>query len=239
MKFESYYSSSMGNLYCVTAANGKRLLVECGCTWAKLQKAINYKLENIAGCLLTHEHADHSKAVEDVIRAGIDVYSGMGTLKALDIDWCRHTNPIHSKHAFRIGDTFNVFPFAIDHDAKEPLGFVISTPFVCDQTLLFATDTRSIKPKFALAFDIIAICCGYDGAVLRQREADGTIDPSLAKRLLVSHLEKQVALDYIDKFCNLSKCTEIFLLHMSKSNIDAEKTRQEFESNFFVKTVIA
>lgn len=56
MRFESFYSSSTGNLYCVTAANGKRLLIECGVTWRKLIKALSYDLTNIEACLISHEH---------------------------------------------------------------------------------------------------------------------------------------------------------------------------------------
>ena len=85
MKFQSYYSSSMGNLYEVVAANGQRLLIECGCTWKKLQKALSYDLTNIAGCLLTHEHKDHSKAVEDVMENAIDVWASEGTFEAIHL----------------------------------------------------------------------------------------------------------------------------------------------------------
>ena len=173
--------------------------------------------------------------------AGIDVYASEGTFKAIDelLPLHRRAKVIRNKVSFRVGETFNVFPFAVDHDAKEPMGFVISTPFVCDQTLLFVTDARSIKPKFGLAFDIIALCCSYDVAVLRQREAAGTIDPTLAKRLLLSHMEQETTKLYLRKSCNLLKCTEIHLLHMSGDNIDKEKVRSEIESEFFTKTFIS
>ena len=49
MKLICHASSSTRNLYCITAANGQRLLVECGVTWAKLQKALNYKAERRPG----------------------------------------------------------------------------------------------------------------------------------------------------------------------------------------------
>ena len=56
MKFIAHASSSSGNLYCVTAANGKRILIECGVAWKKLQKALGYKLNNVEACLISHEH---------------------------------------------------------------------------------------------------------------------------------------------------------------------------------------
>lgn len=240
MKFKAYYSSSKVNLYCVTAANGKRILIECGVTWAKLQKALSYDLTNIVGCLLTHEHSDHSKAIEDVLTAGIDVYASEGTFKAIDesLHLHRKANVVRDKGAFIIADTFDVFPFEVNHDAKEPLGFVVYDSS-SKENLLFVTDTRSIKPRFGLAFDIIAICCGYDVAVLRQREASGDIDPSLAKRLLTSHMEQETTKAYIRDQCCTDKLTEIHLLHMSGDNIDKERVRAEIEAEFFTKTYIA
>jgi len=235
MKFQSFYSSSMGNMYVVTAANGQRLLIECGVTWAKLQKALNYKLGNIAGCLLTHEHKDHSKAVENVLDAGIDVYASACTFEALGV-LHRKAHVIEELKGIIIADEFRVFPFEVNHDAAQPFGYIIQAD---GESLLFVTDTRSIKPKFSIAFDIIAICCSYDVAVLRQRETAGTIDHTLAKRLLTSHMEQETTKTYLRDYCCLDKCTEIHLLHCSRDNLDAEKIRAEIESEFFTRTVIA
>ena len=234
MKFKAYYSSSMGNLYCVTAANGRRLLVECGVTWAKLQKALNHKLGNITGCLLSHSHADHSKSVEDVMTAGIDVYSSLPTFEALGVAENRKANIVGDKDRFAIGDTFEVFSFVLHHDVPI-LGFIVHAD---GEDLLFITDTMMVKQRFGLAFSIVVICCSYDVAVLREREATGDIDPSLAKRLLLSHMEQETTKLYLRESCCMDKCTEIFLLHMSKSNIDQERTRAEFEKLFFCKTFI-
>ena len=105
--------------------------------------------------------------------------------------------------------------------------------------MLFVTDASVIVPNFGEAFSIISICCNYDGEILHALEEAGKINTELAKRLLTSHMEKQVAMDYIDKYCNIKKCTEIHLLHMSPSNIKAERVRKEFEAEFMVKTLIA
>jgi len=56
MKFIQHYSGSSGNLYEVVSNNGKRLLIEAGVVWAKVQKALRYDLKSISGCLLSHEH---------------------------------------------------------------------------------------------------------------------------------------------------------------------------------------
>ena len=178
--------------------------------------------------------------------AGIDVYASEGTFKAIDelLPLHRRAKVIRGKERFLIAKTFEVLPFVLInlegelcHDAAEPMGFKIID--VTDgEEMLFVTDARSIVPKFGVEYSIVAICCSYNLAILRQREADGTIDPSLAKRLLVSHMSVETTKAYLRDCCCLDKCTEIFLLHMSKSNIDQERTRAEFEKLFFCKTFI-
>lgn len=242
MKFESFYSSSRANAYVVTAANGKRLLIECGCTWKKLLKALDYKLENVVGCLLSHEHQDHAKAVEDVLEAEIDVYSGYLTNEALGIEEHRKAKFISpgrdTGHTFAIENVFDVIAFNVEHDAVEPLGFAIHDRS-SKEDMLFVTDTSHIKLQFALQFNIIAICCSYDGELLAKLEAGDKINTELAKRLLTSHMEQEVTKSYLRDCCNLGKCTEIHLLHMSGENINQEKVRAEIEAEFFIKTLIA
>ncbi len=237
MKFDQLYSSSSGNLYMVTAANGKRLMIECGVTWPKILKALGHDLSDIVGCLLTHEHKDHSKAIRDVMVAGIDVYASEGTIKALGVFGGRKATAIEGGRPYRglVEDTFSVYPFNINHDAAEPLGFIISH---LDENLLFVTDTSHIKQSFSCPFNTIAIECSYNKEYLAKRVKEETINEDLAKRLLTSHMEEKEAMRYLAEFCDLSKCSEIHLLHLSQSNIHAEKIRQEIKSKFFIETVI-
>jgi len=234
MKLQQHYSSSSGSLYTVTARSGRRLLLECGVTWPKLQKALDYDLASIDGCLLSHEHKDHSKAVRDVLRAGISVTTGHGTFDALGLDVERNVGVVGNQARAWVGE-FDVYAFEVNHDAAEPLGFVIMAD---SEYLLFATDTSHIRQRFLIPCDIIAIECSYDQDVLKERVDADDINETLAKRLLTSHMSKQNAIHYIADFCNRSKCREIHLIHMSRDNIDAEKARQEVEDRFFIETII-
>ena len=232
MKFNQHYSGSKGNLYEVVANNGERLLIDPGVTWKKLQAALNYDLSNISGALCSHEHKDHCKAVEDVTGAGIDVYASKGTLGALDIPK-RRTHELHAETQ-KIG-CFAVHSFRSNHDAVHPLLFIVLAD---DEALLFATDTSHIAQRFWTHLSIIAIECSYEKAILNKMVKEGKVHEELAKRLINSHMEKDNAIDYLDKYCNLSKCHEIHLLHMSGNHINKEKTRKEFEDKFFIETRI-
>lgn len=237
MIFRQHYSGSSGNLYEITADGGERLLIDPGVTWKKLQRAIDYDLVGIQGCLLSHEHADHSKAVNEVIRAGIKVYSECETFTILNVEPNTHFHMayIWDKKRFKVG-CFDVMAFEIAHDAAKPLGFVIQAD---DESVLFATDTSHIKQKFNVAFDIICIECSYNKAILQQRIDDKDINETLAKRLLTSHMEASETMRYIDEFCDTSRLRAIHLLHMSKENIDQEATRKAFEEHFFVEVITA
>lgn len=240
MIFEAFYSSSAANLYLVTAANGHRLQIECGCTWKKLTKALKYDLTNIDGCLLTHEHKDHSKAAEDVLNAGIDLWASEGTLLGIEesLHLHRRAHTIADRGAFIIAGTWDIFPFAVHHDAKEPLGFVIRDRS-SKEYLLFVTDTSHVTQRFGIPFDIIAISASYDKDVLAGRVERQEINETLAKRLLVSHMEYHVTKRYLKQFCNLARCRQIYILHTSRDNMDAKQVREEIEKELFVKTVIA
>lgn len=234
MKFEQHYSSSMGNLYTVTAVNGRRLLLECGVRWPVLLAALHYDLDGIDGCLLTHEHQDHSKSVSEVMRAGINVYASAGTFGVID---SRRALVVMGKVCFDVGNSFEVISFPIIHDAADPHGYIVHE-IDTEEYLFFVPDSSHIKQRFNIKFSIIAIDCSYDLKILEHRVDTQDINEALAKRLLMSHMEKQVAMKYLAEFCDLSKCRQINLLHMSSDNIDKQATKKDFEKMFFIETVI-
>ena len=76
MKLRVLASPSKGNSYVFESFTGG-LLFEAGLPWRELQKGLNFDLSGVAGCLVSHSHKDHSKAVMDVINAGIDCYMSL------------------------------------------------------------------------------------------------------------------------------------------------------------------
>src|SRR5690625_2289943 len=131
-------SSSAGNAYHVT--DGKTaLLLEAGIHYREIQKALNFRLSEVAGVLISHDHKDHCKAVPDLMRAGIDIYSSHGTFDTLNLSGHR-AKVVQAKQQFTIG-TWTIMPFDVQHDVAEPLGYLLANQ--AGDKLLFATDTRS------------------------------------------------------------------------------------------------
>ena len=169
------------------------------------------------------------------MRAGIDVYSSEETFFACGVIDNRRANAVIPKAIYEIGvRDFRFTAYASKHDAAGPLLFVVQ----CDgECMLFATDTSHIKQRFNYPFSIIAIECSYDIKILQERVDAKTINETVAKRLLSSHMEKQNTMKYLSEFCDLSKCRQIHLLHMSGDNLDKKATKKEFENKFFVETI--
>lgn len=229
-------------MFIVTAANGQKLLLEAGVVWSKLRKSLDFDLSGFVGCFCTHEHKDHSKAISDVMQAGIDVYALPDVFESQDMDGHRRAVCITPGQTIKV-DCFQVFVFELVHDVPI-VGFVV----YCDgEYLLFCTDTyypmrkekdgTLIIHEFKYPFSIIAIEASFDKDILQKRVDTNDIHESLAKRLWTSHLEKDNALGYVREKCLLSKCREIHLLHMSGDNLDKSKTIKEFRDELFIKTI--
>lgn len=234
MIFRQHYSGSKANLYTVESSAGGRLMIECGVRWKDIQRALDYNLRGIEGCLVSHSHADHSTAVRDVARAGIDVYMSHGTFEALGLEGVRRIGVVPENTLIRL-KSFDVLTFGVNHDCDGAFGFVIREKATGD-FMLFATDTSHLTQRFMYAFSIVALECSYDLKTLQARVDAGDINESLAKRLLTSHFEKDNLINYLADSVDLSRCTEIHLLHLSSDNIHREITVKEIMDRFMITT---
>ena len=220
IEFTPFASGSRGNCYRVTDGSTP-LLLECGIPYKEIQKAFNFRVSEIAGCLVSHEHQDHAKAIKDIMKAGIDCYMSRGTAEALGLSGHR-VHIIKAKQQFRIG-TWTILPFETQHDAAEPLGFLMANQD--GERLLYATDTYFIRYRFR-GLTHIAVECNYSLDILRANVANGSVEPVLKNRILKSHF----SLENVKKFLlanDLSRVQEIWLLHLSDGNSDAERFKRE------------
>ena len=214
-------SGSAGNCYCVSDGSTS-LLLECGISVKQIRQGLGFGLTNVAACLVSHEHQDHAKAVADVLRAGVEVYTSPGTIKALGLEHHR-LRPVRAKETFKVG-TWTVRAFETQHDAQEPLGFLLHSR-VSNERLLYATDTYYIRYKFP-GLTHIMVECNYAADILEANVKRGSVPEVLKKRLLTSHF----SLDNVKEFLkanDLSQVREIWLLHLSDGNSDEERFKQE------------
>ncbi len=213
-------SGSQGNCYRVTDGSTP-LLLECGIPFREIQKGLHFRVSEVAVCLVSHEHQDHSKAVRDVMKAGIDCYMSAGTAEALGISGHR-LHIIKAKQQFRIG-TWTILPFETQHDAAEPLGFLLANQD--GEKLLYATDTYYIRYCFH-GLTHVAIECNYSLDILKQNVEAGLVEQALKSRIIKSHFSLEHVKEFL-KANDLSKVQEIWLLHLSDNNSDSERFKRE------------
>lgn len=221
LEIRTLCSGSQGNCYRVSDGRTP-LLLECGMRFQEIRKGLDFRVSDIAGCLLSHEHGDHAWAAKDIVRAGVDLYCSRGTADALGL--CGHrVHIIRAKEKFTIG-TWTVLPFDTVHDAKEPLGFLLRSG---SEKLLFATDTAYIHYRFRNLTHIM-VEANYDLETLRENVRLGRVNREVKKRVLKSHMSIQTVLDFL-RANNLSRVREIWLLHLSGDNSDARQFKRKVQ----------
>lgn len=216
-------SSSRGNAYWVTDGQTP-LLLECGISWKEIRLGLNFRTGDIEGCLISHEHKDHCKAISDVTKSGINCYASFGTLQALDF-FNHRTKSVKMFGQFYIG-TWTILPFETQHDATEPLGFLLANQ--AGDKLLFATDTYYIKYRFQ-GLTHIMVECNHSYDILDRNVESGVLSLAMKKRLMQSHFSLENVKEFF-KANDLSKVQEIHLLHLSDGNSDAERFKREIQA---------
>jgi len=122
MKIHVLASGSAGNCALIEAG-GTRVLVDAGLSGSELERriaAVGADVRDLAGILITHEHADHVRGAGILARRhGIPVYLTPGTHEAErrhlgEIPTIRHIKP---GKAFKLAD-LEVRPFSTPHTSQ-------------------------------------------------------------------------------------------------------------------------
>ena len=234
MKIEIIASGSTGNCYKISNED-TTLLIECGIPYKKIQESLNFKVTDIDGVLVSHEHMDHAKACKDLIKAGVDLYMTKGTKEALKLDSHRVKTFEESNDMtyrwFDIG-SFKIKPFKSVHDAKEPANFYILNKET-DERSLFITDTMYIEGRFNV-INYLMIEVNY---IREKINKNKNIHPDLRARIKGNHMSLETAIDFLNK-CNLSRLKKIYVLHLSDSNSDAEFIKKSLQEETGVSVEI-
>jgi len=220
IEIKTLATGSKGNCYHISDGS-TQLLLECGISFKEIQKGLNFETSKLAGVLVTHEHKDHCKGLDSVLKRGLDVYMSRGTKEAVELEHHR-IKTVESKKQFRVG-SWTILPFDVQHDVAEPIGFLLLSD--TGAKLLFATDTYYIKYKFT-GLTHLLIECNYDQQTLDDNVLNGRVHPAMRKRVMKSHFSLENLLEFF-KSNDLTKVQEIWLLHLSDGNSNEERIRTE------------
>lgn len=220
-EFKSFGSGSSGNMYTLTDEKTK-IMLEAGIKMNDIKKALNFKVSDVSGVLLSHSHGDHSKSIKDMARLGVNCYMPHATADELGIVHHR-IKKIENDKPFKLG-TLMIYPFKAQHDV-EAYGYLIINKQ--GERLLFLTDSYYCRYKFK-GLTHVLLECNYSMDILNENIASGRVHKGMKKRLIRSHFSLENVKEFL-KANDLSKVQEIHLLHLSDSNSDEERFKKEIQ----------
>lgn len=221
MKLRIIGTGSKGNAY-VLENEHEALLIEAGVNIKEIKQALYFDYSKVVGCIVTHEHLDHCKSANDLMRLGIDVYTGAKTHQKINGDAIHRAMPIASRETIKLGN-FKIMAFDVKHDAVEPLGFLIEHPD-CGK-VLFLTDTYYCKYTFPGLNNII-IEANYSKEIIDKKYGPDSDKEFLRNRILKSHFSLANCKDML-KANDLRQVNNIVLIHLSDSNSDEKQFQKE------------
>lgn len=221
-------SSSAGNS--IWLSDGiTPLLLDAGISFKKLQKAIGFRVSQLKGVLISHSHADHCRALKDLLRAGVDCYMSRETQKALDVNSHR-TQRLVALAEYPIG-SWRMMPFKTVHDVDN-FGFLLGSRG--NGKVLYLTDTPYCKYKFT-GLTHILIGCNYSKDLLDRNKG---LNPEAKKHIIKGHMSLETLKEFL-RANDRSQLREIWLLHLSDGNSDAERFKREIQELTGVPVYIA
>ncbi|MDR0929553.1 MAG: MBL fold metallo-hydrolase [Oscillospiraceae bacterium] len=164
-------SGSGGNALFVQAGRA-RVLVDAGLSGKKIECAlgeIGIAPETLTGIIISHEHSDHIQGAGVLSRRyDLPLYATEGTWRAMGDQRVADKN----RRVFAVGEDFfirdlAIAPFAIPHDAAEPVGFSL---LHAGRKICIATDLGHIAPGWTQALrgaDLVLLEANHDPDRLR------------------------------------------------------------------------
>lgn len=228
IEIKSLASGSSGNCYHITDGSSG-LLIEAGIPIKKIKEGLNFRLHDVDGVLISHSHKDHCKAVKNIMTAGIDCYMSRPTMEELEIiekDGYKTTSHraklIKPIYRHEIGDWI-AKPFEVEHDVYN-LGFLLWS-MNTKEKVVYITDSKYTRYKIP-KMNYIMVECNYSLDILNHNVEAGIIPAIQKKRVIQSHFGLKNVKDFL-RANDLSQVREIWLLHLSDQNSDAERFKRE------------
>ena len=224
IKFISLGSSSSGNCYYL-ATDNIQILVDAGIGVRCLKSSLKEKgimLTDIDAVFITHDHADHIKAVGHLAHDyHLPIYATEEVHRGINRNYCvttkltpEHTRIINKSQTIELGDMM-ITAFSVPHDSSDCVGYRIATD---REVFLIITDighaTEIIQEEVSNA-DFIVIESNHDVDMLQK----GPYPANLKLRILSNegHLSNNACASELPNLLK-SGTTRIVLGHISEEN---------------------
>lgn len=186
-------------------------------------QAAGQRVDGLSAILVSHEHADHAAHLAALAEEySAPVYLSEGTHEALaDLQGLAKVERFRPGQRFVIGD-IEVVPFAIPHDACEPVAFRFETHGV---KLALAVDLgylTSLVKELLRGCDCVVLEANHDLEMLRHGPYPWFIKQRVMSRL--GHLSNSALAEYLEHDFD-GAATSFVLAHLSENNNSPEVAR--------------
>lgn len=206
MTLKTIATGSTGNCYILTSDSGKHLILDAGIPIAEIKKGLNYDVENVEGCLVSHFHNDHAKSVSKLRKMGIPMF-------------LPYRHPEKPRIRTHLGD-FWIDSFPVPHNGCENRGFIIE---VDGQKICFLIDLEYCPYDLSKqGINVLIVECNYISDLVDDKL------PNIAHKTL-GHCELQTTIGIIQ---NCKKhLRKVILTHMSKgATMDKDRALKEIKA---------
>ena len=203
MKLYCVGTGSKGNCY-LLESDGQVLLLDAGVPIKDIKKALNFDISRVVGCVVTHNHTDHSKSIKDLRLMGIPVFAPyIGEQKKHSVQY--------------IG--FRITSFEVPHDGEPCVGFYIT---VGDRRFLYATDFEYIPVHFKTQklTDLIIECNHCDDLL--------SSDEKKYSHSVLGHASLEVTKGIVEAN-KTDSLTNVILCHLSEDWSDEKRMVEEVQ----------
>ena len=243
VKFISLASGSSGNCYYI-GTDTYGILVDAGIavrTLKKELKDVGIGMETICAVFVTHDHADHIKAVGVLgEKLHIPIYATARVHVGINKSYCMTEKLYTSAHNLEKGERmqlrdFRIESFEVPHDGTDNVGYCIE---IDGKVFTFLTDLGEITSTAATYIakaDYLIIEANYDEEMLRM----GKYPPYLKQRIAssVGHMSNSDTAEFLASHMT-GRLKHIWLCHLSKDNNHPELAYKTVEWKLREKGII-
>ena len=203
-------TGSKGNGYILT--NGEdTLLIEAGARYKEMLAGLDYKIETVNGMIISHEHKDHSKYIEQYLKKGLLVHMPRSTKNNLDLSHVYNAISVDIGVTYEFGN-FTIKALELVHSV-DCLGYYIYHKDL--GKMLFITDTEYVKYRFnKLGINHIVVEANYSKELLNRGKVN-------SNHVLKGHMEINTTTNFL-KENDTDSLKNVVLVHLSDSNSDEQ-----------------
>lgn len=214
-------TGSSGNCYELMNDN-EILLLDLGVSAKVIKKAIDFRISDVVGAVVSHTHLDHAKSVKDFENMGIPIFAPYRSLEPM---------------SFKDGSQFKVQAFDLtdkngkfmhtNNDGSECscYGFLIEHEDM--GKLLYITDTEFVKWRFS-GINHILLGVNYSNNLIT--------DSAKRNHVLRGHMSIDTACDFVRN--NNKNLRNVIMCHLSEENSDEDmfldKMKKCFNGECFI-----